>query len=37
MLSRKVARVKAGKFSIAYRGLKLSKAARTRFLNRREK
>jgi hypothetical protein len=37
MLSRKIARVKDGKFSIAYRGLKLSKAARTRFLNRREK
>jgi hypothetical protein len=36
MLSRKIARIKAGKFSIAYRGLKLSKAARTRFLHRRE-
>ena len=34
MLSRKIGRIKAGRFSIAYRGLKISKINRLRFLNK---
>ena len=34
MLSRKIGRIKAGRFSIAYRGLKMSKINRLRFLKK---